>query len=148
MGESTHQGRQKLLRLLDWVFADIGAFICILVAGGFSASQFPDLWPFPGLYFIELVLIGILGGISRTASKWHNHPISTNIPWVDAGILLSFVILGGLSIGPFLFPAMLAFIISGIFVDSQQMHKLPGHVGIAIISGLVQSGVVIAFAMF
>ncbi len=53
MDDSIHQRRQKVFRLLDWLFATIGAFICILVVGGFSASQFPDLWPLPGLYFIE-----------------------------------------------------------------------------------------------
>ncbi len=148
MDDSIHQRRQKVFRLLDWLFATIGAFICILVVGGFSASQFPDLWPLPGLYFIELVLLAVLGGISRTASNWVSHPISASVPWIVAGILLSFVILGGLSIGPFLFPAMLAFLISGILADRQQAQKIPMHAGIAIVSALVQSGLVIIFAMF
>jgi hypothetical protein len=147
MEDTNLQRRQKVFRSLDWLFAVIAAFICILVAGGFSASQFPDLWPFPGLYFIELVILAVVGVISRASGNWAKHSIATSIPWINAGILLSFVILGALSIGLFLFPAMLAFLISGIFADLNQARKMPVHAGVAIIAALVQSGLVIIFSM-
>ena len=50
-------------------------------------------------------------------------------PWLAAGVTLAFVILGGFSIGLFLIPAFIGFVITGVFGDLQAGGAMGRHVG-------------------
>ncbi len=128
----------------EWVAALIGAVNCVLVPAIFAQSQ-GDLFPFPGLYFVQLALVGVLVlafvvARSRPKTRW------PALPWVAAGIMLAFVVLGGFSIGPFLIPAFLAFLVTGVLVDVQTGAALARHIGLLIVAVVIQ-GALMALAI-
>lgn len=99
-------------RLLEWLAALIGAANCILVPLAFAQSQ-ENLFPLPGLYFIEIALVGVVvlafvAWRPKLGERW------LALPWLAAGIMLAFVTLGGFSIGFYLIPALIAFVIVGL----------------------------------
>ena len=123
-------------RLIEWLAALIGAITCIYVPGVVRQWDFP----FPALYFIEIILIGLLVTVfvtwrSRFGEVWHV------VPWLAAGIMLAFVVLGGFSIGFFLIPALLAFVVVGIMADLQSGKSMASHLAALIIAALAQSAV-------
>ncbi|HEX7975977.1 MAG TPA: hypothetical protein VF498_16330 [Anaerolineales bacterium] len=145
MSAASSTTRQKVLRLLEWAFAVFGAAVCLAVVDLFALQQLDELWPLPGLYFIEIVLLGLLGVTSRLGDT---NPASAAlwgaIPWGVGGALLSFVILGGFSIGPFLIPAMLAFWLAGAIADLRQGRSIAGHLGLAVMAALFQGALIFA----
>lgn len=127
-------------RLLEWIAALIGAVNCIIVPGAFFQSGQTD-FPFPFLYFVEIALLGVLviGFVAarpRLGTRWNA------LPWVAAGILLAFVILGGFSIGLFLIPAFLAFTITGFLVDLQTGGSMARHFGLLLVAAVAQGAVI------
>jgi MFS family permease len=85
--------------------AVFGALNGILVSLLFGFSQ-TDLWLLPGLYFVELGLLGALA----TVATWQTIPMWEPYLWAIAGVMLVFVILGAWSIGLFLIPALFAYL--------------------------------------
>jgi hypothetical protein len=143
MNASSHQVREKAFRFLESGFAVIGAVICLVVVASFTAQPQSAMWLLPGLYFIEIVVLAILGAASRIVISLRNVAAWRVIPWIVTGVLFAFVILGAMTIGIFLFPAMLAFLLSGIFADSPQIGKASGHFGLAVLSALIQGGLMV-----
>ena len=111
------------LRVLEWIAALTGALDCLAVAILFSLNQstpgdpFANLWPVPGLYFLELIALAALAIAFVAKEAFPSITPSGQIPWISAGILVAFVILGAWSIGPFLLPALLSFLMLGILGD-------------------------------
>lgn len=135
----------KGLRLLEWVLTVLAMGVCLAVVFLFASQQLDELWPLPGLYFIEIILLGLLGVASRIgdtssagAAFWGA------VPWVVAGALLPFVILGIFSIGLFIFPAMLAFGLAGAAADLRQKRATAGHLGLAVLIALLQGALMAA----
>jgi hypothetical protein len=82
-----------------------------------------DLFPLPGFYFIEIIFLGLLCLISifvitPKSSLW------SAIPWICAGALLAFVVIGAWTIGFFLIPAMVSFVIVGILSGRRRKSDL------------------------
>lgn len=122
-------------RLFEWIAAVIGAITCAAVPLLFVTNQQP-LFPLPGLYFIEIMLLGLLVLVATAArpSRW-----GSTMPWIAAGILLAFVILGGFSIGPPLFPAMVAFVVVGVLADWQTGGKIALHLVLFLSAAVIQA---------
>lgn len=115
-----------------WISAWIAALDCLAVAILFSMSQstipgstFSNLWPTPGLYFIELAILAVLilsavpNLISPTTGLWRP------VPWIASGIMLAFVVLGAWSIGPFLVPALLTFMLIAVLAETGRARFEP-----------------------
>jgi len=147
MNATSNPNRQKVLRLLEWVLAYFGAAVCLAVVTLFANQQLDDLWPLPSLYFIEIALLGLLGVASRAGDTKPVGAAWGAVPWGVGGALLSFVILGGFSIGPFLVPAMLAFWLAGAAADLRQRRSLARHFGLAMISALLQGALMFAILL-
>ena len=125
-------------RVAEWAAAVIGAVNCVLVPLLFAQQGSSD-FPFPFLYFAEIILVGafVLIYVATRAGRkaqWRA------LPWVAAGIMLAFVILGGFSIGFFLIPAFLAFSITGILVDLQTGGAMARHFGLLVVAAVLQGG--------
>jgi hypothetical protein len=142
-------------RALEWILALIGSIVCVYVPGIFAISElsipsarFMDILPFPGLYFVEITVLGLVclyvvyRDEQNVNSKWNS------VPWVCAGILLSFVILGAWTIGFFLIPAFLAFAILGYLIDKRKKGDFALHVIYLIAAGIAQSAVVFLAVSF
>ena len=130
-----------LRRLLIWIAAVVGAVNCVLVPLLFAQQQ-DRLFPLPGLYFIEIALVGVLvlvfvavGGGLKARRRW--------LPWAAAGILLAFVVLGGFSIGPFLIPAFLAFALVGILADWPDGGAMARHAGVLLVAAVAQAALML-----
>lgn len=136
-------GVNRLMRAGEWLAAVIGAVNCILVPALFAQWGGMD-FPFPALYFIEIVLLGVLvlGYVAlrpRLDGRWQA------LPWVAAGILLAFVILGGFTIGPFLIPACVAFAAVGVLGDLQTGGLKAQFVGVFLLAAVLQGAAMVLF---
>lgn len=133
-------------RTLEWVFSGLGALNCIVISILFSLSQiqlpdgdFSSIWPYPAIYFIEIIILGILCVIA--VAKNQNQPNSfwSGIPWICSGILMAFVILGAWTIGFFLIPAMVLFLLVGTMSDRKIKGDIALHLIYFVSAGIGQS---------
>jgi hypothetical protein len=149
MNDTSNSTIQKFSLLLERLLVIVGIAICLGVAAVIGSQQ-PPLWPVPGLYLIEFILITIGGAVNQlvktgtvTISKSFRWLSSKAIRWIIVGMLLPFVIFGGFSIGLFLLPAMLAFLLAGILSDWRLSTKVIGHIGVAVMSAVIQGALIL-----
>jgi hypothetical protein len=133
--------KTDLRRLLEWTAALIGAMNCLVIPALFAQSGAFD-FPFPLLYFIEIIVLGVLvlGFVAlrpRLSARWRA------LPWIAAGIILPFLILGGFSIGFFLIPAFIAFVATGLLVGWQAGGLEARHLGYLLLVAVIQAAVMI-----
>ena len=147
MNLSSRKIPHRALRGAEWALALIGAVICVGVAIMAASMQFNDLWPTPGIYLLELILLGMLAMASRILDRGEPKTDYGTVTWAAGGILLAFVILAGFSIGPFLFPAMLAFWLAAAAGDLRQNRAILPHLGIALIAAVFQGGIIGLFLL-
>jgi hypothetical protein len=146
--KSTH------LRRLENYLGFLAGFNCVLVALFFTFQELSlpfraplDLWPFPALYFVELLFTGA-GTAYFIARNQGPRPNRWNgLPWISAGVLLAFVIIGIFSIGIFLIPAMLSFLAAGILGDRRQAGNWPTHAMYFFFAAMAQAVVVFLIQM-
>lgn len=131
-------GKVDIRRLFEWIAALIGAVNCLFVSIVFWQGDFPA----PALYLIEIALLGLfvvafVAARARLSTRWNA------LPWVAAGILLAFVILGGFSIGFFLIPAFLAFAIVGVLADTMDHRAMARHFGFLLVAAVAHAAVML-----
>lgn len=143
-----HDSKNKL-NFPEWILAGFGALNCFLAVGIFTFFQLslPDgglsiIWPFPAIYFIEIITLGILCVIAVAKSQHSSKSNWTGIPWICSGILLAFVILGAWTIGFFLIPAMVVFLIVGILIDRRTQGDHALHSIYFVAAGIAQASIV------
>ena len=134
------------LRSLEWVFSVLGAINCILISILFSLSQIQlpggdlsDIWPLPAIYFLEIITLAIMCVIAVAKNQDHAGSFWSGIPWICSGILFAFVILGAWTIGFFLIPAMILFLIVGIMGDRRIKGNIALHLIYFVSGGIAQS---------
>jgi|GEM_PF-2898409 len=117
----------------------VGAADCVVVAAIFGAQSAAgnDFWLLPGLYLLQIGLLGLITLYSLTKSIHQPETIWRSIPWISAGILLAFVVLGAFSIGPFLIPAALAFLIAALVLDLRHSDAALTYIFLALLAGLL-----------
>ena len=120
--------------LLEKILAILAAVVClvstILLWGGISDHQ--SMWPLPGLYFIMVMVLGVLGAFSFI---WGGS-IGKFITWGAAGALLGFSILGAFSVGFFYLPAALLLIVISITSVVRNKAPLLAHLAVGLVVGL------------
>ena len=129
-----------------WLLAVLTALYCLIVVFLFASSQVStgsSLWPFPGLYFLEIILFASLGLISIAKNSPPGKLIWTSLPWIGAGGLLSFVILGAWTIGFYLIPPMFLSIGVGVIEDRRKKDNLPLHIILYLAAAFVQAAIVL-----
>lgn len=143
MSDNPNSRKNNVLHVLEWILVFIGAAVCLVVVFLFSSQQPNELWPFPGLYFLEITLLTIFGAGSRLFASNQTKPILLAAPWITGGALIPMIIVGALTIGVFLLPAMLAFILSGIIADIHLKKGYVGHLSISAMTALIQAAFMI-----
>jgi len=129
-------------RVFLWLLAFAGVANCVFVPLLFAASMQLPFFLLPGLYFIEIAALGLLGVVSvvraqSTPSGWLG-----NIPWITAGVLLAFNILGAWTIGLFLIPGTVSFLGVGFFLAERQ--KIWQGLGLFLVAAIAQAGLMLA----
>ena len=138
-------------RGLELILVFAGAFLNMVVVVFFAVQQAGisggDVLHtlFPLLYFIEILGLSFLALLpSIWSESGSDRPVWVPLlPWLAAGGLLAFVILGGLSIGFYLAPGMIAFITAGILADRRQGLSITGHVAALFLAASVQVGIML-----
>jgi hypothetical protein len=117
-------------------FAILGAGLCLVVTLllWWGISKYQSMWLLPGLYFIELVLLGGLGAFSFIRGG----PRGKFLTWGAAGALLGFSILGAFSVGFFYLPAALIFIVICVTSAVRNKQRLTAGLGVCLAAGLAQ----------
>ncbi len=136
----------RLLRAGEWLAALVGAINCVLVPAVFAQSQ-RHLFPLPGLYFVQIALLGVLV-LAFVAARPQLKRRWAALPWLAAGVVLAFVILGGFTIGPFLIPAFIAFVATGVLGDLQGGGAMGRHLGYLLVAAVAQAAVMGLMILF
>jgi hypothetical protein len=134
----SHPPSSRLVETLVSVLALIGAADCVAVAAiiGAQASN-GDFWLLPGFYLLQIGLLGLITLYSLTRAVHQPDTIWRGIPWISAGILFALVVLGAWSIGPFLIPAALAFLIAALLLDLRHSDAALTYIFLALLAGLL-----------
>ncbi|MFZ0547467.1 MAG: hypothetical protein WAM60_18620 [Candidatus Promineifilaceae bacterium] len=121
----------------------VAAINCVIVPVLFAQQR--PLFPLPGLYLIEIAVLGIFGltGLLLVESA---SPFWRAVPWVVAGALLAFVILGGFTIGFFLIPATVAFSLASVLLNRIEKGPLSKYIGLLLIATILQATLIILLA--
>lgn len=130
----------------SWLFAVLAAVSCLIPVILFTASQLTlgsSIWPFPGIYFLEIILLGLLALISVMKNSPAGKHSWTSLPWIGAGGLFAFVILGAWTIGFFLIPGMILSILVGATEDRRKKDNLGLHVILLLAAAFVQAVIVL-----
>jgi hypothetical protein len=141
-------------RGLEWALVLTGAFLNSVIVVIFAVGQattpgvsaLENLYPLPLLYFIEIIGLSFLAilGLSAITPQSNRGRWTQLFPWIAAGGLLAFVLLGGFSIGFYLIPGMLTFIAAGILADRRLRRNLAGHAAILVVAAVVQVSIMLA----
>ena len=146
----------RYFHILEWIGAVLSATVCLLVSIIFALSQppipgseldFSNLWPLPGLYFLEIILVGMLGLVACAMNRPAGISSWNNIPWIGAGILLAFVALGVATIGLFLIPAFAGLLAQGILQDWRKGDRFSRHAIYFAGSALLQATLIFLLAL-
>lgn len=137
------ENQSERILLLVRVLAIVAAINCVMIPL-FFAQQRP-LFPFPGLYLIEIAVSGILGLTGLLLVEPYS-PFWRAVSWPAAGVLLAFVILGGFSIGFYLIPATAAFLLAGFLLNGIKGGPIFKYLGLFLIAAALQATLMIIFA--
>ena len=118
-------------KLIDFI-TFIGTIDAFVIPTIFAMGQ-EQLFPFPGLYFIEIGLVSLCAAYSIFSRRW---PL---VPWLASGILLAFVVLGAFTIGFYLTPAMLAYAAAAVLWTGMPVGRLLRSAGWALLAALLQA---------
>jgi hypothetical protein len=98
-----------------------------------------EMWPLPGLYFIEVVLLpglAVYFGFDESTS-------AAVITWAIVGAMLGFVLIGALSVGFFYLPAVLFLGVgAALGRHDRAAHYFLG-IGVALLAAMAQVGMML-----
>ena len=121
---------------LERFLAVTGALACLVITIilWLGISTYQSMWPLPGLYFIEMVALGILSAFTFFRAD----PRDRFITWGAVGVICAFSILGAFSVGFFYLPVALIFAIISLSSDVRNKQGLLAHLGVCLLAGLAQ----------
>ena len=130
--EASMKGK-TVLRLARWIFAALSAAISLGGGIGFAAQQAglasapgESIWPLPGLVLLEWAAFGVIGLMGILLAE-NPHALSwLSASWFVLGAFLPLVILGALSIGPYVLLSLIALLIATLLTSWQlKISSLP-----------------------
>jgi hypothetical protein len=124
--------------------AILAAVLCLTVTIliWWSVSAYQAMWPFPALYFIEIVALSILSAFMFVRGD----PRGPFLTWGAAGVIGVFSILAALSVGFFYFPVALTFAIISISSDVRNKKHIPAHLGTFFLAAIAQFALILSLA--
>ena len=138
---------ERILPIGEWIFAVLGAAICVGAVIEFAPLQAVRLWPAPGIYFLELIVLAILVLISRVMDASPGKMDYGAIPWIAGGALFAFSILAVFSIGLYIFPAAVAYFLAAILGDIRHRGSIRKHLVFSLVAAVCQVGLVGLFLL-
>jgi hypothetical protein len=128
---------------VERIFAFLGTGICLILTV-YIWAQVADqqtVWPFPALYFIELMAASVLAAVG----VWQGAENHIGLfAWAAAGLFLGFAILGAWSVGFFYLPVALLFALAGLAADLRLKQNLAAHLSVGFLVGVAQAVLMLA----
>lgn len=122
-----------------------GAVCCAAaVAVWAGVSTYQGTWPFPALYFVELIALGVV----VAAAYLRPSESRALAAWAAAGAVVAFSILAAFSVGLLFLPAAAIFVAAALITDVRHHGRLGAHVGIFVAAALIQAALIVAMAAF
>jgi hypothetical protein len=118
------------------MIAVLGAAVCLLLTlwiWGLVATL-QNTWPFPALYFIELVAFSLA---CATAYRMSDSSRQT-VTWITVGVLAAFSILGAWTVGLHYLPVTGLFLTLALGDDLRHAGNLGLHAATGLLAALVQ----------
>ncbi len=134
------------IHFLEQFLAVVGAAACLLISAriGQVVGATQPMWPLPGLYLVEMSIVGVLGLFGTLGNGSGRSSLRIGLTWAAVGILLAFVLMGAWSIGPFFSPVVLIFAIAAILSSRRQGQNMLLHAGISFLAAIAQAALMLA----
>ncbi len=134
---NTQTPKPTLAQSLERILAVLAAVACLFLTIGIwrSVSAVQNLWPLPGLYFVELAAVGILSALLFVVG----HRSGATSAWVATGIYLAFTVLGILSVGLFYLPIAVMFVMVAVVGTVRREQPVLRGVGALVVAALAQA---------
>ncbi len=122
---------------VERILAVLASIVCLVITLIFwsSISTYQSMWPLPGLYFIEMVVLSAISSYTFLRGD----PRGSFITWGAAGIISAFSIVGAFSVGFFYVPVALMFGVISILWDVRNKQHLLIHLSVFLLAGIMQS---------
>jgi hypothetical protein len=129
-------GKTVMISRLERILAILAVVVCVIITFffWFSISAYQNIWPLPGLYFIEMVALSFIS----TTIFVRGDPLARFMTWGAAGVISTFSVLGAFSIGFFYLPIALIFALISVTSEMRNKQHIAAHLGIFLIAGTVQ----------
>ncbi len=131
----------------EWVLAAVGGAICIGDAIIFwiyqSSSPSASLWPLPALVLIEMAFLGLVGMLAVALNSDARTLRWGSLTWAICGSLTALMVIGGFSIGPLLFWAVLAFALAGVLANRRRGRKILYDLGIFVLGAVSNAAILL-----
>ena len=134
---SSNRRCQLVRRTSELFLATFGAGVLVALAGSVwynEAASGGIEWPLPALVLLAVGGFGVVGlaAVSLDTGPWAY--CWGALMWVVMGALVAVMVVGFFSIGPLMFPAVVAFGVAGVLADWR--HGRKGRVHLALATGL------------
>ena len=130
---------QAFRRVSELALGVFGASISVgMAAAVWQRESTPgeNLWPLPAIVLIELGILGLLGLAAVVSDSEGNSNRWGPLTWAIVGGLAAVMLVGAFSIGPLVFPAVLAFSAAGLLADWRHQRRILENIGVATLFGI------------
>jgi hypothetical protein len=127
---------------LEKSLAVLGAAACLIITTMIwrSVSSYQTMWPLPAIYFLELMVLSLFSAFLFI----RGHPFQGYVVWGMVGVLITFIVLGSLSVGFCFLPVALIFALLALIWDIRNRQPIALHLGICGIAVLIQAALMFA----
>ncbi len=126
---------------LERFLALLGEAACVVITIVIwrSVSTYQGMWPLPGLYFIEMIALSIIGALAFMRGGASGRIIL----WAAVGIFAAFSIMGAWSVGPLYVPVTVLFAAAAVSSDIRNKQSIALHLAVCLIAGLAQAALML-----
>jgi hypothetical protein len=129
-------------RRAEKILIILAALVCLGVTVWVwqAVSAYQSMWPIPGLYLVEVVVLSVLAA----AAILTGHPLPGVLPAIAFGGTLAFSFLAAFSVGLFYAPIVLLLLIAGLLFFQNTKRSLLIYFAWALGAAIIQAGIIIA----
>jgi hypothetical protein len=129
-------------RPFEQFLAAVGVMVCLIISARvwqLIGSQQP-MWPLPGLYLLEMMVMSLLGLFSTV----RGHARDGMVMWAIVGVFLAFALMAAWSIGLAFLPVAALFAAAAILMDRRRPQNKIVLLGMCALGSLAQTALMFA----
>lgn len=133
-------GSDRLARAM--AYAGLVLSLAVTLGVFATVARIQPLWPLPGFYFVELLVLAAASASLVAAS----HPAAETSFWITLGATLGFAWMGRLSVGAAYAPVAIVFGVAAIASSRHRQAGVTRQVALAILACVMQVGLILLLA--